>query len=50
MMTTRQHPTGAISGAIGIGLIGVAIQGPIGVLVGMIFGGLVGHFIRHRHL
>jgi predicted lipid-binding transport protein (Tim44 family) len=46
--TAGQHPTSAISGAIGIGLIGAAIQGPIGALVGMVFGGLIGHLTHRR--
>ena len=38
----------AISGAIGVGLIGAGVIGPVGALMGMLVGGLVGHLI-HRH-
>jgi len=46
--SVNRLPLSEISGAIAIGLLGGAVLGPVGALIGMLVGGLTGRFIHRR--
>jgi outer membrane lipoprotein SlyB len=45
---TSHQPVSTISGAIGVGLMGAAIWGPAGAILGMVAGATLGYFIHRQ--